>query len=93
MVSPVKDDFSRQTLKPTTSCENLNFLSLASRNEAGNLTLAAKQTLVIKDLHGPVGVSVLADESLAIVCRGADCVSRYSKEGVFLGIIHPGRIT
>ena len=93
-VDPNVQQVTSRKIAPTlksTSSEQLNFLSLTTPGEDGSLTLTAKETLSIKDLKGPIGVTVLADSSLAVVCRGANSVSRYDKEGAFLGIVRPGR--
>ena len=38
-----------------------------------------------------MGVTVLPDRSLLVVCKGANKVSRYSQAGEFLGVLKPGR--
>merc|ERR1740137_93525 len=80
-----------QTGKVQACNTKLDFLSVATLGPDGVAVLAAQETLVIKDLAGPIGVTVLADGSLAVVCRGGNCVSRYSMGGEFLGNIMPGR--
>ena len=62
----------------------LKFLFLPSPGSAG---LEAKQRLVITDLKGPVGLTMLVDKSLAVVCRGDGSVRRFSYEGEFLGVV------
>merc|ERR1719427_634813 len=62
----------------------LNFLFLSSPGSAG---LEAKQRLVIPDLKGPVGLTLLFDKTLAVVCRGDGTVRRFSTEGQFLGLV------
>jgi len=57
----------------------------------GESSLNAKEIQTLKDLEGPMGVTVLPDRSLVVVCRGANKVSRYSQEGNFLGVVKPGR--
>eukprot|EP00092_Neocalanus_flemingeri_P022721 GFUD01024641.1.p1 GENE.GFUD01024641.1~~GFUD01024641.1.p1 ORF type:complete len:831 (-),score=247.59 GFUD01024641.1:158-2524(-) len=52
------------------------------------LSLATpKQDLVITDLKGPVGLGLMVDQSLVVVCRGDGTVRRFSREGEFLGLV------
>jgi len=53
--------------------------------------LNAKATLTINNVEGPMGVTILSDRSLAVVCRGANNVCRYSQDGKLLEVLKPGR--
>jgi len=57
----------------------------------GKSPLNAKATQTINNIEGPMGVTILPDKSLAVVCRGANKVSRYSQDGEFLEVLKPGR--
>eukprot|EP00092_Neocalanus_flemingeri_P040834 GFUD01044453.1.p1 GENE.GFUD01044453.1~~GFUD01044453.1.p1 ORF type:complete len:601 (+),score=162.83 GFUD01044453.1:671-2473(+) len=46
-----------------------------------------KQSLVIPDLKGPVGLGLMVDQSIVVVCRGDGSVRRFSREGQFLGMV------
>ena len=43
--------------------------------------------MIIKDLKSPVGLTVLGDKTMAVVCKGDNKVRRYSREGQFLGLV------
>ena len=62
-----------------------NFLAFLETEKDGSLTLAARKKIVIKDLNGPVGVSLLNDNSIGIVSRNDQVVFKYSKTGNPLG--------
>jgi len=62
-----------------------NFLAFLETNKDGSSTLAAKKKIIIKDLNGPVGVSLLNDNSIGIVSRNDQIVYKYSKTGNLLG--------
>jgi len=69
---------------------SIKFLSLLSLKN-GFPSLIVKEVLTINNLQGPMGVTVLQDKSLAVVCRDANCVARYNIQGGFLEFLKPGR--
>ena len=77
---------TEKDLEPSTS----KLSSFLSQGE-GDSPLKAKATLTINQVEGPMGVTILSDKSLLVVCRGVNKVSRYSQEGEFLGVLKPGR--
>ena len=78
------EESTEKDLKPSTD----KFSSFLSQEDS---PLKAKATLTIKNVEGPMGVTVLPDRSLLVVCKGANKVSRYSQAGEFLGVLKPGR--
>jgi len=50
-----------------------------------------KGNVVIDDLSGPVGVSLLHDNTLAVVCRNDNTVLKLSRDGDRLGVIQSRR--
>jgi hypothetical protein len=78
--------------KPSSSTKvasqyQFDFLSLVTPGPDGFQLLEAKQRLVIKDLKGPVGLTVLGDQTVAVVCKGDCTVRRFSKDGQFIGLV------
>jgi len=68
------------------------FLTMSTPGPDGVKKLEAKQIMCIKDLKGPVGVTVLGDKTVAVVCKGDNTVRRFSREGQFIGQIQGQRI-
>ena len=65
----------------------VEFLKSMKFSSDGVGQLETKQIMSIQDLRGPVGVAKLADQSLAVVCKGDNTVRRFSMKGEFRGLV------
>ena len=70
------------------SVVSVEFLKMMKNvNSDGVGDLETKQIMSLQDLRGPVGLSIMADKTLAVVCKGDNTVKRFSMEGEFCGLV------
>jgi len=80
------------TKDSTSSASSVEFLkNMKNVNTDGVGELEARQIMAIEDLKGPVGLAMLRDKTLAVVCKGDDTVRRFSMEGKYQGTVRGQR--
>jgi len=70
---------------PVIAVEFLKIMKNVGLDGVGELE--AKQIMAIQDLKGPVGLAILTEKTLAVVCKGDNTVRRFSMEGKFCGLV------
>ena len=66
-------------------------LSLGTSSNFLTISRPLKTNVVLDDLNGPVGVSILHDNTLAVVCRNSNTVLKLSRDGDHLRTIKSRR--
>ena len=87
----VSDKYISEEKKALSHAATVDFMSFAETSLKCSFYLELICKSTITGLKEPEGLGVLADDTILIACTGTNNVLRYSRNGVFLEELVPGR--